>query len=177
MADRFCSSFKKLGVDCELLRVIDGDLAHWGGLFPVAAEVLDRIESTPVASPENMLTSDIVVLGCPTYFGNVSAEMKSYMDSACMYWMDAMLSGKTFGAFTSASNSMGGGDVCLRSIVTFAQHMGMVHVPLPCNMCPGVDVAAYGAVSFSGAMGDDRPVDRDYRVIDAYSELLVKSTR
>lgn len=175
MADRFYSAFEKLGVDCRLFRVADDDLVRWGDLFPVASEVLDRIESIPMASPENMFESDIVVLGCPTYFGNVSAEMKCYMDSACMYWMDAMLSGKVFGAFTSASNPVGGGDVCLRSLVTFAQHMGMVNVSLPCNICPGVDVSAYGAISFSGAKGDKRPSDLDYRVIDAYSGVLVNS--
>ena len=73
LAKMFEKAFFSAGADVRLRRVKDDDLQNWQGMFPSAARYADEILSAPVASIEDLTDADIVVLGCPTYFGAVSA--------------------------------------------------------------------------------------------------------
>ncbi|WP_053955158.1 flavodoxin family protein [Inediibacterium massiliense] len=168
MAKAFYNSLKQIGKDVYLYRVYDEDLEKLSHQFPVASEYYKEIVNTPIATPETLLESDHVILGSPTYFGNVSAEMKAYMDSMSIYWVEAKLSGKRLTAFASASTPFGGGEACLQAINTFGQHMGMISISVPSNLIPTISMSAYGIIHYSGPMGDQRPNKDTLKVIDEY---------
>lgn len=168
MARQFMEAISATGSDCHIYRVEDSDLEELGDLFPQAKEYSEEIMAIPTAGPEALLECDMVVLGCPTYFGNVSAEMKTFLDSAAIYWQNASLFGKKLVVFTSVGDFTGGGDMCLKALINFAQHMGMIHIPVPSNLESGLSVPAYGFIHVSGEKGDNRPDEKLYRSISAY---------
>ena len=47
--------------------------------------------------------ADAIVFGTPTRFGNVSAELKAYIDSLGGLWFQGKLNGKAGSAFASTS--------------------------------------------------------------------------
>lgn len=174
MAKAFYESCLKQGKDAALYRVEDDDLKKWADMFPNAKEYLEEILRVPVATPKNMLESDHIILGSPTYFGNVSGEMKSYMDMAAEFWLDAKLAGKKLTAFTSSGDVEGGGHSCLQAINTFGQHMGMIVMSVPSNLLPDESFPAYGIIHYSGGLADQRPGKKVLDAIERYTQLYIK---
>lgn len=174
MGKAFYDSAKKLGAEVNLFRVYDEDYEKLTGMFETAKEYRDEIDSVPFYNFETLLESDILIIGSPTYFGNVSSEMKAFMDEFAVYWADAKFFGKKLFAFASAGTPEGGADMCLRSINTFGQHLGMVNIPVPSNLVPGESYPAYGIAHYSGDMSDNRPNEKLNNAIDAMCKVLVK---
>lgn len=58
---------------------------------------------------------DSILLGSPTYFSNVSWQVKKVIDESIVYYGGGKLKGKVAGVFTSAGTSRDGKD-CLRML-------------------------------------------------------------
>ncbi|MFA7540408.1 MAG: NAD(P)H-dependent oxidoreductase, partial [Sphaerochaetaceae bacterium] len=72
---------KEREVDARLYRVEDPDLHIWANQSDTANDYYEEISSLPVASNSTLEKSKMVIMGCPTSFGNVSSEMKAFMES------------------------------------------------------------------------------------------------
>ncbi|HOM96381.1 MAG: flavodoxin family protein [Candidatus Methanofastidiosa archaeon] len=77
-------------------------------------------------SPDYLLDYDGIILGSPTYYGDMAAEMKELIDRSIKYHGD--LSGKLGGAFTSSAYIGGGNETTLLSILKAMLIHGMVIV-------------------------------------------------
>jgi len=177
MAKGFQKAFDKLNVEASIFRAADSDLQKWSEMFPAAQETYNELVSIPVAEPKVFKESDLVILGSPTYFGNVSAEMKAVMDSTSIYWIDAALAGKKLSVFTSCASREGGAALCLKSMITFGQHMGMIHIPLLANLVANCEINAYGITHYSGNLADARPGIAISELIESYVEYLVENCK
>ena len=95
--------------------------------------------------------ADAIVFGTPTRFGNVSSELKAYIDSLGGLWFQGKLNGKVGSAFTSTSTPHGGNESTITSLYTPMAHLGLIIVPLgysdPALFRAGTP---YGASSVSG---------------------------
>jgi NAD(P)H dehydrogenase (quinone) len=108
--------------------------------------------------------ADAVVFGTPTRFGNVSAELKAYIDSLGGLWFQGKLNGKAGSAFTSTSSLHGGNEMTITSLYTPMAHLGFIIVPLgygdPVLFRAGTP---YGASSISG-QNNTPPTEDDLEV-------------
>lgn len=172
-AKAFHDAFEKKGQIVNLFRVADDDWKEQEDHNDLVKNVFREMHKLPIATPEDMLDSDLVLMGSPTYFGNVSAEMKTYMDSIALYWFSAKLAGKKIAAFTSAGNPEGGADLCLQAIHTFGKYMGMLSIPIPTNMIPGISTNAYGIIQYSQGAYADKPNDKLLSLIDRFSDVCI----
>ncbi|MCF0074245.1 flavodoxin family protein [Dyadobacter sp. CY261] len=80
-----------------------------------------------VAQPDSYLdllsSSDTIVFGCPTYFGNVSAEFKHFMERTGEFWYKQPWKDKLAAGFTLSSTINGDKLNTLESMMLFAcQH-------------------------------------------------------
>ncbi|MFI0982813.1 flavodoxin family protein [Streptomyces sp. NPDC021093] len=78
----------------------------------------------PVASPEDVRWADGLVLATPTYFGNVSAPFKRFLDSTSRLWARGLLADRVVTAMTSAECDYGGREATLLSLYQTAWHWG-----------------------------------------------------
>jgi len=83
-----------------------------------------------INNPAPLLESDAIIFGSPTYFGNVSARTKSFMDSTTDIWKYKKWKNKIAAAFTHSSAISGDKLSTLLSIFIFAQQHGMIWVGL-----------------------------------------------
>lgn len=157
MAKEFYNEFIKYDTEVQILRVKDPNYAELAKQFTVAGQYKNDILNIEEASVEKLLDSDIIIMGSPTYFGNVSGAMKAFMDTFSPYWTEAAFWGKKLFAFTSCGNGEGGGDMCLNAINIFGQHMGMTPVPVPSNLLSSHAFPAYGLIHYSGDYANMRP--------------------
>lgn len=69
--------------------------------------------------------SDTIIFGSPTYFGNVSAAFKAFMESTGSFWYRQTWKNKFAGAFTVSSTVCGDKANTLQSIAIFAAQHAM----------------------------------------------------
>jgi NAD(P)H dehydrogenase (quinone) len=98
--------------------------------------------------------ADAIILGTPTRFGSVSAELKAYIDGLGGLWFKGLLNGKVGSVFTSTSTPHGGNESTLISLYNPLAHLGLIIVPLGYSD-PSLFKAGtpYGASSVSGQSG------------------------
>lgn len=174
MAQAAAEALQQQGHTVLLRRVADDDVAQWQSIFEAAREYAADINAIPPAQPDELLSCDALLLGSPTYFGNVSAEMKQFMDATSIFWVSAGLAGKRLGVFSSCSSAVGGAESCLKAMIAYGQHMGMIPVSVPANLHPDYSYSAYGITQCSGPQSLLRP---DISVLDgmrAYAWYVCK---
>lgn len=86
----------------------------------------DKMKGEPRASHDDMEWADAVIFGTPTRFGNVSAQLKTFIDSLGGLWFQGKLAGKVYAGFTSAQNANGGQEATLLSLYVSFYHFGGV---------------------------------------------------
>ncbi len=83
------------------------------------------------ATQQDLTHADGLILGSPTRFGNMAAELKYFIDQSSQSWLKGELSGKPAACFTSSSSLHGGQESTLLSMMLPLLHHGMVLVGLP----------------------------------------------
>lgn len=95
--------------------------------------------------------ADGIVLGTPTRFGSMTAELKAYIDGLGGLWFQGKLIGKAGSAFASTSTLHGGNEMTITSLYAPMAHLGLILVPTgyadPVLFKAGTP---YGASSVSG---------------------------
>lgn len=168
MAREYRDAFIELGAEVRFFRLHDPNYTLTADAFPASREYKnDILQVEELKSPAQVLDCDALFLGSPTYFGNVSAPVKAFMDSFVDYWVEARLAGKFFGGFASAGTPQGGCDICLQALCHFAMHMGMCLLSVPSTVAGAVQ-PAYGICHWSGDNSDQRLTDDEKAAIRSY---------
>jgi NAD(P)H dehydrogenase (quinone) len=145
------------GAEVRLRRV--RELAPEGAIRsnPAWHEHALQTRGVPEASPEDMEWADAYGFGTPTRFGNVSSQLKQFMDTLGGLWMEGRLADKVAAGFTSTFEVHGGQESTLLSMFNVFYHWGAILVP-PGYTDDAVFAAGgnpYGASSTDG--GKDGP--------------------
>lgn len=120
-------------------------------------------QAAPVATIDDLPNYDAIIVGAPTRFGRMPAQMASFLDQAGGLWARGALNGKVGAAFTSTATQHGGQEVTLFSIITNLLHFGMTIVGLPYShqgqmtLDEVVGGSPYGATTISGGQGQRQP--------------------
>ncbi len=174
MARAFDEGLKAQGHVVRLYRVADPGWTAQADVPPKTEENLKTMRMLPEGSPESLADADLIILGSPTYFGNVSAQMKAFMDSTGGLWFHGKLAGKTCVAFASSGNTEGGGDLCLQAIHTYAKYMGMASLPVPVTLVPAENWPALGIIQYSNGKYAEALDQKTERAIKNYCAFLSK---
>src|SRR5580698_5099237 len=119
-------------------------------------------QNAPVASPKELGDYDAIIFGSPTRFGNMTAQMRNFLDQTGKLWMSGALVGKPGSVFTSTGTG-GGNESTIISFATTLIHHGMIYVGLPYS-CPELtDISElkggspWGAATIAGPDGSRQP--------------------
>src|SRR3954467_14505269 len=85
----------------------------------------------PVADPKNLADADAIIIGTPTRFGNMAAQMRNFLDQTGGLWGKGALIGKVGSVFTSTATQHGGQETTIISFHHTLMHHGMILVGLP----------------------------------------------
>jgi NAD(P)H dehydrogenase (quinone) len=121
---------------------------------------LDATADVPVAMLEDLSWADAYAFGTPTRYGNVSSQLKQFLDTTASLWAAGELSDKPVTAFTSAINTHGGNESTLLALYNTMHHWGAIIVP-PGYTDPAVGEAGgnpYGTAFPSGSGGPTETV-------------------
>ena len=89
-----------------------------------AGDVEVTVKRAEQTTNSDLLAADGIIMGSPTYFGQMSAKLKKVIDDSVQ--IHKQLTGKVGGAFTSSGGTASGAETTLLSIVQTMLIHGMI---------------------------------------------------
>ena len=120
-------------------------------------------QQAPIATVDELPEYDAIIIGVPTRFGNMPAQMKNFLDQTGGLWLGGKLIGKVGSVFTSTATQHGGQESTVLSTHTVLLHQGMVIVGLPYSFQGQMGVqeitggSPYGASTIAAGDGSRQP--------------------
>ncbi len=119
--------------------IYHSDRGHTRCLAEAIASGAESVRNTEVqlievsrAAKTHVTTCDALILGCPTYMGNVSSPMKEFIDTVIsQIWTEGGIPGKVGACFTSSGSYHGGKEFTLFAFLSTLFQLGMTVVSLP----------------------------------------------
>ena len=159
MADAMAEGARAGGAEVDVRRVAETAPAE------VVKEAHFKTDTAhPVIEGPDVLPSyDAIIVGSPTRYGRMPAQMAQFWDTTGALWFSGALVGKVGGAFVSTASQHGGQETTLFSIITNLMHHGMTIVGLDYGFkdMAGVDEVLggtpYGATTIADGDGSRQP--------------------
>ncbi|NIU38819.1 NAD(P)H:quinone oxidoreductase [Candidatus Bathyarchaeota archaeon] len=131
--------------------------------------VKKELADIPIATNEDLVEADGIVFGTPTRYGNMSAQMKQFIDKTGKLWAEGKLINKVAGVFTSTSTLHGGQETTIITSMIPLLHHGMIIVGIPYSepLLMAMELGGgspYGASSISGPNSDRPPTTNDLEI-------------
>ena len=120
-------------------------------------------QAAPVATPAELADYDAIIIGTPTRFGNMAAQMKNFLDQTGGLWANGALIGKVGSVFTSTATQHGGQESTILSTHIVLLHHGLVIVGLPYSFAGQMNMdeitggSPYGASTIAKSDGSRQP--------------------
>jgi len=120
-----------------------------------------------ICTPEELEGAEAVIFGTPSYLGNMSGQMRTFLDSLGELWKRNALVGKVGSVFVSSGSQHGGQEAAILSFHPTLLHLGMVIVGLPYSfesqrrIDEVVGGSPYGASTIAGRAGERMPSETE----------------
>ncbi|MGH8600135.1 MAG: NAD(P)H:quinone oxidoreductase [Burkholderiales bacterium] len=124
----------------------------------------------PLAQPGRLAEADAIIFGTPTRFGNMTGQMRNFLDQTGALWTSGGLVGKIGSVFTSTATQHGGQETTITSFHSTLLHHGMIIVGVPyteqrlLNMTEITGGSPYGASTLAASDGSRRPSENELEI-------------
>ncbi len=139
-------------------------------------------QPAPIADPQELAEYDGIIVGTPTRFGNMTAQMRHFFDQTGPLWVAGALIGKVGSVFTSTSTG-GGNETTIVSTYLTLIHHGMIIVGLPYSAPDLPDISEvkggspYGAATISAPDGSRSPSQKELNLASFQGHHVAKITK
>lgn len=120
-------------------------------------------QPAPIATVQELPEYDAIIFGTGTRYGNMTAQMKNFIDQTGSLWVSGALVGKVGSVFSSSATQHGGQESTILTFHPVLLHLGFIIVGLPYSFQGqmGVDEvkgnSPYGASTIAGGDGSRQP--------------------
>jgi len=139
-------------------------------------------QPAPIADPQELAEYDGIIVGTPTRFGNMTAQMRHFFDQTGPLWVAGALIGKVGSVFTSTSTGGGNETTIISTYLTLIHH-GMIIVGLPYSAPDLPDISEvkggspYGAATISAPDGSRSPSQKELNLASFQGHHVAKITK
>ena len=132
-----------------------------------ALESQKSFSHIPICTVDELSSADGIIFGTPTRFGNMSGQMRQFLDATGQLWAKGSLVGKAASVFTSSATQHGGQESTILSFHITLLHHGMVIVGLPYSFQGQMRIdeitggSPYGASTIAGGKGERMPSENE----------------
>jgi NAD(P)H dehydrogenase (quinone) len=120
-------------------------------------------QKAPIATVEELPEYDAIIFATGTRYGNMTAQMKNFIDQTGSLWASGALVGKVGSVISSSATQHGGQESTILTFHPVLFHLGFVVVGLPYSFQGQMGVSEvmgnspYGASTISGGDGSRQP--------------------
>jgi NAD(P)H dehydrogenase (quinone) len=175
MAERITQAGEKAGAEVRLRQV--PELAPQEAIASNAAwsQHFDRTKDEPKATADDIVWADAVLFGSPTRYGNVTSQLKQFLDTLGPQWSQGLLADKAYAGFTSSMTAHGGQETTLLALYNSIYHFGGIIVPPgytdPVKFAEG---NPYGVSHITGGNNDAPITNEVYGALDHLATRIVR---
>jgi NAD(P)H dehydrogenase (quinone) len=169
------------GAEVELSQVaelIPDDVLERSG----AKAARETFSHVPLASVDKLEEADAIIMGSPTRFGMICAQMRNFLDQTGGVWSRGALVGKVGSVFTSTGTQHGGQETTLIGFIVTLLHHGMIIVGVPYTDTHQLYVGGisggspYGASTISGPDRSLKPNDNELEIARFQGRRVAETT-
>ncbi|MFA7679473.1 MAG: NAD(P)H:quinone oxidoreductase [Pigmentiphaga sp.] len=120
-------------------------------------------QKAPIATVKELPDYDAIIFGTGTRYGNMTSQMKNFIDQTGSLWASGALVGKVGSVFSSSATQHGGQESTILTFHPVLLHLGFVVVGLPYSFQGQMGVSEvmgntpYGASTIAGGDGSRQP--------------------
>ncbi|MCW1841701.1 NAD(P)H:quinone oxidoreductase [Prosthecomicrobium hirschii] len=124
-------------------------------------------QAAPIATVDELPEYDAIIFGTGTRFGNMTAQMRNFLDQTGGLWAKGALIGKVGSVFTSTATQHGGQESTILTFIPTLMHHGVVVVGLPYSFGAQTGLgeilggSPYGAATITGGDGSRMPSETE----------------
>jgi NAD(P)H dehydrogenase (quinone) len=174
MARRIAAAGEGAGAEVRLRQVEETAPQQAVASNDVWSQHVEDTKSEPKAAADDILWADAVLFGTPTRFGNVTSQLKQFIDSLGPQWGQGQLADKVYAGFTATQTAHGGQESTLLALYNSIYHFGGIIVP------PGytdplkfADGNPYGVSHVTGANNDAPLTDVEFAALDHLATRVI----
>ncbi|WP_327290578.1 NAD(P)H:quinone oxidoreductase [Streptomyces sp. NBC_01198] len=177
VADSIADTARKAGAEVRLRRV--AELAPDSAIDsnPAWRANIDATADIPEAEAADMEWADAVIFGSPTRFGNITSQLKQFLDRLGPLWLEGKLADKVYTGFTSSATTHGGQETTLLALYNTIHHFGGILVtPGYTDPSKFIDGNPYGTSHVAG-QGDIPVGEQTLTAARVQTQRVVRFTR
>lgn len=147
-------------------------------------KVKEMMKDIAVADPQKDLEGiDGLIMGAPTRFGNMPAQLRNFWDQTGGHWMRGTLIGKPASVMSSSATQHGGQETTIISSMITLLHHGMVLVGFPYSFQDQMTMeeisgsSPYGVSTIAGSMGERMPSELELKMAKDMGAYLTKAAK
>lgn len=120
-------------------------------------------QPAPIATVQELPDYDAIIFGTGTRYGNMTSQMKNFIDQTGSLWASGALVGKVGSVFSSSATQHGGQESTILTFHPVLLHLGFVVVGLPYSFQGQMGVTEvmggtpYGASTIADGDGSRQP--------------------
>ena len=128
IAKEISEAAEKAGAEVRLLKA--AELAPEAAIASNEAWAAHAAASAgiPEATPADVEWADAVIFGTPTRFGNISSQLKQFIDTLGGLWAEGKLADKVYSGFVSTATAHAGQESTLLALYNSVHHFGGITV-------------------------------------------------
>jgi NAD(P)H dehydrogenase (quinone) len=140
-------------------------------------------QAAPVAEPAELADYDAIVIGTPTRYGRMAAQMANFLDQTGQLWLQDKLVGKVGSVFGATATQHGGQETTLVSTIVNLMHLGMTIVGLPYSEKRQLTLdeisggTPYGATTLAAGDGSRQPSENELAMARAQGRHVAETAR
>jgi len=147
-----------------------------------ATQIWKDQKSIPACTLDDLREADGILLGSPTRYGNMTAQMKALIDSTASLWLAGAMEGKPAGVFTATASTHGGQETTCVTMMIPLLHLGMLIVGVPYSAEGMIHTEArggspYGASTIAGPKGELAPTPEDLAICRVQGKRVAEIAR
>ncbi len=138
-------------------------------------------KSVPIANVKELENIDGLILGSPTRFGNMCAQMRNFWDRTGSLWVKGSLIDKPAGVFSSSASMHGGQETTLISMMFTLFHHGAIILGVPYSVKELAETknggTPYGPTAVVGQNSDKSPTESDLIIAKALGKRIANTAK
>ncbi|MBD3353098.1 MAG: NAD(P)H:quinone oxidoreductase [Candidatus Lokiarchaeota archaeon] len=149
-----------------------------------AKEMKEQLKDIPIANPrEDLKDIDGIIVGTPTRFGNMCAQMRNFWDQTGGDWVKGSLIGKPAGIFASTNTQHGGQETTIITTMITLLHHGCIIVGTPYSNLELMEKdtitggTPYGPTTVAGPNGERMPIENELNLARMLGRRVTKIAR
>ncbi|ARQ71561.1 NAD(P)H:quinone oxidoreductase [Streptomyces marincola] len=174
IAKEIAETAEKAGAEVRLLKTAELAPAEAIASNEAWAAHAEASAAVPVATPDDVDWADAVIFGTPTRFGNVSSQLKQFLDQLGGLWSQGRLADKVYSGFVTTATRHGGQESTLLALYNSVHHFGGILVaPGYTDPAKFADGNPYGT-SHVDAQGSNPVADETFTAARVQAARVVK---